>query len=163
MSAPSLEPSPTYLQLRSRLLSLKPAELGLSPNQTTPHVWALLVEMGYEVGMATLVCLADGTTSLYYSTGGGLLGRGDYGPVAEASKILVALAENYLEHASITHEVPLPEAGQVRFVFLTYAGIYAADASEKLVVSGHHPFSPLFKVTQEILGQLKMLAEKRRK
>ncbi len=163
VSAPTPEVSPTYLQLRSRLLSLQPAELGLSPSQQAPHVWGVLAEMGYEVGTATLVCLADGTTSLHYSTGGGLLGRGDYAPVAEAAKSLVARAEGNLQHASITQDVHLPEAGQVRFIFLTYSGIYAAEALEKTLVSGEHPLSPLFKGVQEVLGQLHFLAEKKGK
>ena len=80
------------------------------------------METGYTVGIATLVSLADGTTSLYYSTGGGMLGSADYTPVAEASKALVAQAENHLQSMSSGDKFPLPEVGQVRFIFLTYSG-----------------------------------------
>jgi hypothetical protein len=70
MNSPTPEPAPIYLQLRQRILGFNPDELGLKPSLEAPHVWAVLVEMGYEVGTATLVSLVDGTTSLYYSTGG---------------------------------------------------------------------------------------------
>ena len=100
------EPAQIYLQLRSRILSLDPAEVGLAPSTIAPHVWGVLMETGYEVGIATLVSLADGTTSLYYSTGGGMLGSADYTPVAEASKALVSQAENHLQQMSSADNFP---------------------------------------------------------
>jgi len=163
MNAITTDPSQTYLQLRSRILSLTPVELGLTPSSKTPHVWGVLMETGYTVGSATLVSLADGTTSLYYSTGGGMLGTGEYTPVAEASRALVAEAENHLQHMSSTDEFPLPGVGQVRFTLLTYSGIFSAEAPEKLIASGNHLLSPLFACAQETLTQLRLLAEKKRK
>ncbi len=121
------------------------------------------MEMNYKVGSATLAVLADGTTSLHYSTGGGLLGRGDYTPLAEASKALIAESENYLSLTSITKEFPLPEAGQVSFILLTFSGVSTATASAISLTSNNHPLAPLFHGAQEILGQLRLLAEKRAK
>src|SRR5512136_1553053 len=109
-------PAPTYLQIRNRLLHLNPSDLGLSATPASPDVWGVVVELGYEVGSATLLALTDGTTSLHYSTGGGLLGRGDYPPVADASIALVAEAQKYLYQMAPTQDFPLPEAGQVRFI-----------------------------------------------
>jgi hypothetical protein len=157
------EIAPTYLQLRSRILSLNPAEMDLTPSNTGLHVWGVLMETGYTVGTATLVALADGTTSLYYSTGGGLLGSGEYIPVAEASKALVTQAENHLQQASYKDKFPLPEVGQVRFIFLTYSGAFTAEASEKTLISGNHPLSQLYTLGHETLTQLRLLAENKRK
>ena len=156
------EPAQPYIQLRQRILSLKPAELGLAPSAASPDVWGVMVELGYEEGFATLVSLADGTTSLHYSTGGGLLGRADYAPLAEASRALVIAAQKYIHQMPITTDFSLPEAGHVRFLLLAYTGIFATDASEKSLVSGDHPLATLFQRTQEILGQLRTLAEKKR-
>jgi len=157
------EPAPIYLQLRNRILNLSPAQMGFNPSSEVPHVWGVMMETGYNVGTATLVCLADGTTSLYYSTGGGMLGSAEYTPVATASKSLVALAEKHLQLMSSIDEIPLPEVGQVRFIFLTYSGFLAADASLKNLAAGEHSLSPLFIKAQEPLEQLRLLAEKRRK
>jgi hypothetical protein len=163
MNAVSPEPAQTYIQLRSRILSLNPAEVGLAPTSQAPHVWGVLMETGYKVGTATLFSLADGTTSLYYSTGGGMLGSAEYTPVAEASKALVAQAENYIQHMSSTDEFPLPVAGRVRFTIRTYSGTFSAEASEKSIASGHHLLWPLFTCAHETLTQLRLLAEKKRK
>jgi hypothetical protein len=156
------EPSPIYLQLRESIFRLDPANAGLAPTDAAPRVWAVMMETGYPVGFATLVSLADGTTSLYYSTGGGMLGSADYAPVADASKALVAQAENHLEELSADNIFPLPEVGQVRFIFLTYTGIYTSEAPEDLLASGDHPLSRLYALGRETLTQLRLLSEKKR-
>jgi hypothetical protein len=158
MSAPLPEPAQTYLQLRNRILQLNPAQLNLAPSTDAPHAWGVLVETGYEVGTATLVSLVDGTTSLYYSTGGGMLGSGDYAPLAEASKNLVVEAEKYLAHMSNRDsDLPLPVIGQVSFILLTYSGLLSAQAPEQELSSGRHVLSPLLmqaRATMELLGKL---------
>lgn len=156
-------PADDYVQFRSLILRLDPAELGLVPTAASPHVWGVLVEMGYAVGNATLVALADGTTSLHYSTGGGLLGSSGYSPLAEASQALVAQAENYLQHASLSNDLPLPLAGQVKFILLTYSGIYAIESDEKSLSTDGHLLSPLYRTAQNTLAQLRSLAEKKDK
>ncbi|MFZ2097229.1 MAG: hypothetical protein WAV05_11395 [Anaerolineales bacterium] len=161
MNSPTPEPAPTYLQLRQRILGFNPDELGLKPSHQAPHVWAVLVEMGYEVGTATLVSLADGTTSLYYSTGGGMLGSGEHASLAKASMAFVAHAENLLEYMSPTDDFPLPAPGQVNFILLTYSGTFSQIAPEKSLQSRNHPLSPLFTHAQQTLTQLRLLAEKK--
>lgn len=163
MKTASPEPAQVYLQLRNRILNLDPAEIGLAATAAAPHVWGVLMETGYEVGTATLVSFADGTTSLYYSTGGGMLGSGEYSPVADASKALVTQAENLLHEMSSTHDVPLPEVGQVRFIVLTYSDRLTAEASVRAIASGTHFLSPLYTLAQETLSQLRLLAEKKNK
>jgi hypothetical protein len=156
-------PAPTYIQIRERLLHLDPSDLGLAPTPAYPDVWGFVVELGYDVGSATLVALADGTTSLHYSTGGGLVGRGDYPPVAEAARALVSEAQKHLYQMTATREFPLPQAGQIRFVLLGYSGNYTTDASGKSLASGDHPLAPLYGLAQETLNQMRLLAEKKRR
>ena len=157
------EPAQTYLQLRDRILNLNPSELGFKPAGDKPRVWGVLMETGYDVGTASLVALADGTTSLYYSTGGGMLGSGEFSPVAQASKALVAEAEQHIDGLLATEDFPLPEAGQVRFYFMTYNGFLQAATTEKDLASGKHALSPLYHLAHETLTQLRLLAEKKRK
>jgi len=155
------EPDQVYLQLRSRIIHLDPADVGLSPSKSAPHVWGVMMETGYQVGSATLLCFADGTTSLYYSTGGGMLGSGEYTPVSEASKALVCEAENHLKHVSARNEFPLPAVGQVRFILLTYSGLLTVEEPEETLAAGKHLLSPLFLKAHETLEQLRLLAEKK--
>jgi hypothetical protein len=160
MDAASPEPSQTYLVLRDRIFHLEPESLGLTPSIAAPHVWGVIVETGYVVGTATIVSLADGTTSLYYSTGGGMLGSGDYAPVADASKALIIQAENYISQMASVEAFPLPTVGQVKFFCLTFSGVCYAEAAELTLKSGNHPLSPLYMLSHKTLDQLHMLAEK---
>ena len=157
------EPAQVYLQLRQRVLNLTPAEVNIAPTGDFRQVWAVVMETGFEVGSATLVCLADGTTSLYYSTGGGMLGSSNYAPIAEAARLLVARAQGLLSQMSPTSDQPLPEVGQVSFHLLTFEGILSGGARRDDLMAGGHSLSPLFTQAQETLTQLRVLAEKKRR
>ncbi|NJD58442.1 MAG: hypothetical protein C3F13_14640 [Anaerolineales bacterium] len=157
MTSDAPEPALTYLQLREKVLSVNPAELGLAQSPTSSHVWGVLMETGYAVGSATLVCLVDGTTSLYLSTGGGLLGKPGSAPLVEASKGLVAEAEACLQLTSPAEEIPLPEAGQVRFTLLTYAGKRTIVAAEDRLSAVDQPLGPLYQAGRHTLFQLHSL------
>jgi hypothetical protein len=157
------EPAQAYLQLRQRILNLRPEDVSLTASSEAPHVWSVIMETGYEVGSATLVALADGTTSLYYSTGGGMLGSGEYAPLAQASKALVAQAESHLSQMTPGTDFPLPEVGQVRFILLTYHEKVFTTAREEDLATGSHPLSPLFSQAKNTLTQLRIIAEQKKK
>src|SRR5258708_14763878 len=55
-------------------------------------VVVLLMETAYPKAVATLACFADGTTSLYFSTGGGMLGAGQHESVRAAASAFLATA-----------------------------------------------------------------------
>jgi hypothetical protein len=57
-------PADVYIGLRSQLLTLDPTSVGLQPSADLPTVWGALMEMGFPEGAATIVSLADGTTSM---------------------------------------------------------------------------------------------------
>src|ERR1035437_6926854 len=75
-SMPGDRGADVYAGLREQILRLDPATAGMSQRPGGPIVWGALMEMGYPNGVATIVALADGTTSMYTSTGGGIIGGG---------------------------------------------------------------------------------------
>src|SRR5689334_9394559 len=79
------EPNEVFLALRGKVLGLDPAEVAITASPRLPRVWAVLMETGYPGAVATLAALADGTTSLYLSSGGGMIGAGGHTRVAEAT------------------------------------------------------------------------------
>ena len=131
-TAPAEEPDATTQGLRRMALTLTPDAIGLS-RATYPHeVWGIVMETGLEGGSYTLVSLADGTTSLYFSTGGGIIGAGAHAPVRQASQQFIGLANDALAAARPTDAYPLPEAGETVFYFLTFDGVrrYAAREAD---------------------------------
>src|SRR4051812_42858236 len=67
--------------LRSQVLGTDPSAVGITPTTELPRVWGVLLETGYPSGIATAVSLADGTTSLYTSSGFGIIGGGAHSQV----------------------------------------------------------------------------------
>lgn len=159
-SIPALEQ--VYTQLRNQILTLNPQKAGLVPSPETPNVWGVLMETGYSKAVVTLVSLADGTTSLYFSNGGGMIGLGDNQDkaAANASKAFVADAEKYFGGMTPTTSYPLPGVGQVKFYVLTFSGSYVAEAGESDLGNKVHPLFPLFYRGQEVITQVRLQQEK---
>jgi len=152
---PPPEPAPIYTAMREMVLALVPGEAGLAPSSQPPHVWGLLTEMGFPDGSVTLVSLADGTTSMYFSGGGGLIGCGGHAAVAAASRALVAEAERLAASLAPTDAFPLPAAGRVRFYLLALDGKRTAEAGQEELADGRHPLAPLFLRSDEVVGQVR--------
>src|SRR5690242_20481121 len=109
-----VDPAETMRGLRQPALDVSAPELGLDAT-AAQQVWGLLMETGYPVGVASLVTFLEGTTSLYYSKGGGIIGAGEHAPVRAASTAFLAAANAHLADFSPTRETPLPSVGRVRF------------------------------------------------
>jgi hypothetical protein len=155
--------APVFRDLRQNILSLKPYGVGLYPTADLPTVWGLLAETGYSNGISTLVMLADGTTSLYFSSGGGFIGCGEHQQVAEASLHCLRTTERYTDRMEKVETMPLPVPGQVNFYALTYRGVLRARLDEQILAQGQHPLSGLFYASQAVLTQVRLLEESKRR
>jgi hypothetical protein len=159
---PVPRPAGIYSALRSRILSLSPAEIGVKPSAQLPNVWGILMEMGYPKGAATLACLADGTTSLYTSSGGGVLGGGGLEAVAKASRAFLRVGEMSAPQMELTDVFPMPRIRQVRFYVLTFGGTLTSEVDEALLNRGKHRFTRLFYYGQEVITQIGLHEEGRK-
>ncbi|HEY2979685.1 MAG TPA: hypothetical protein VGJ22_00770, partial [Anaerolineales bacterium] len=103
---PKPDPSEVFMGLRGRIFALDPNEVGLQQSPEQPNVWGMLTEFGQPGGAATIVSLADGTTSMYTSSGGGVIGAGQHAGPAEATKSLLKVGEGYVGKMERTTEFP---------------------------------------------------------
>lgn len=158
-TGPVPEPADVIKGLRDRVCSVAPAEIGVSPSEETPNVWGVLMETTYPGALVTLVALADGTTSLYFGHGGGILGGGDHESIRSASTSFIAAAEYYHEQLAPTESFPLPDIGRVRFYALTFSGPLTAEASEVELGEGRHQLSDLFYAGHAVLAELRHIDE----
>lgn len=135
-----------YSELRHRVLSLTQEDL----NVDTP-ILAVLMETGYEEAVATVVSVADGASSIYFSNGGGLVGAGEHKKVQKSSLALITKASNFIDKLSLTESYPLPRRGYTRFYIVTTSGIYTEEVREETLGSRKHLLSPLFFQGHELL------------
>jgi hypothetical protein len=156
---PVPEPIDVVKNLRSKVLSMSPANLGLSPSQQLPNVWGIIMEMGYTETLASLVVLADGTTSLCLGYGGGFIGGGEYASVRTASARFLSVADHYHAGLQSAHTFPYPDVGRVKFYVLTFSGVLFADADEKELVQKAHRLADLFYAGHGVLTELRLIEQ----
>jgi hypothetical protein len=156
-----MDKPPPGPELRNMVLTLDPAKVGLAPTDALPHVWGALMDIGAGHGWASIATLADGTTSLYTSGGGGVIGGGAHEPVIEASRRFLELIESNLDHFEPTDDLHTPSADQTRFLVLTYDGTRASGTNTDQLASGQHPLSTIFAAGNDLVTQLRLAAENR--
>ena len=149
------EPAEIYTELRSQLLDLDPHSAGLRPTTELPEVWGALMEIAFPEGVATIVALADGTTSMYTSTGGGVIGGGEHEPVVAAAREFLAEAHRALDELSPTESDQLPDPGNVAFLALGFSRRRRGEAVEDDLMSMQHPLSPLYAAGQDVVTALR--------
>jgi hypothetical protein len=159
---PVPEPAPVYTTLRDKIIGLSPIEIGVVPSSGIPNAWGILMELGFPEAAVTLVSLADGTTSLYFNNGGGIIGSGEHEVVAQATRAFVAAAEEYRHDMLPADSFPLPHVGRVRYYILTFTGIFTAEADEGELAEARCFLSPLYCSGQEVITQLRLMQEQRR-
>ena len=159
-------PADVYLGLRSQAMKARPDDLELMPDPAAP-IHGVLMETGASGSVATFLVLADGTVSLYLSTGGGVIGAGEHEEVRAAAAEMLALtnkyATAYIEACAATTDSPLPQDGQVFFYLLTTSGLYLARCKEADLENRNDPFTNLFENCHAVLGELREATERTRR
>jgi hypothetical protein len=145
--------------LRTQILNLDPAEIRIEGALAGRRVRGALMEMGYPNGTATLVALGDGTTSLYLSSGGGIIGAGAHAQVATATQQFLAVVDDHLALLTADADSGIPAAGRVIIRALTDQGWSSAEAAEGDLGRGPHPLSAVFHAGQGVLTELRLIAE----
>lgn len=150
-----------FQAIRNKLLSLDPQTVDISATPEHPRVWGVLMEFIVAGSVVTLAGLVDGTSSLYFSSGGGILGSGNHPKVGTAARELVGKAESALESFRIVREYPFPDEGLIRFYALTFNGILMAECLDKDVKDPLLGFSGLYEAAQDLITQVKLVHEQK--
>jgi hypothetical protein len=144
-------PNP-YLDLRSRFLDL-------TEDPQAEFLRGAAFELGTGGACATVVCVADGTTSLYLSTGGGQIGLGEHEPVRRANAAFRAAVLLHLDRLDPVAEVPLVGQGDVHLVAVTADGLrLLACRDDQAAVEGSVAW-PLYVAGQDVVTQIRLLDE----
>jgi len=110
-----------YDGLRTVALGVDEATVGKAPAEH-PDVLGAVIDIPRGGGMASVVALADGTTSMYTSTGGGTIGAGAHEAVAATTHELLATLQGLIEMFPADERVDLPSADLVQVTVITPIG-----------------------------------------
>ncbi len=161
VSATDYQVAEVYSGLRNMVLSTKPDSIGVQLKDTN-QVWGVVMETGYSKAVASLVALADGTVSLYFSNGGGIIGLGPHAGPHRAAQSLLAASQQFATQTQPTKSYPLPRPSYIRFYLLTGNGALTAEVKEDDLGNNRHPLSPLFYKGQELISAIRVVDQQRR-
>jgi hypothetical protein len=169
---PKAERSPEeiYMGLRKKAFAAVPERLGLSGAVAEGQAYGGVMEMGLSASVVTLVCLANGEASVYYRTGGGMVGGGGHENVRKVAQSFVEKLQRALPVMQPSPEQPLPGVDQIRFYALTPKGIRFVERSreqlgeffeEKTTVGPDAELASLFRAGQVVVTEMRLVQEQR--
>lgn len=153
-----------YHNLRNRALNVTTAELGLDRDPKAP-IHAVIMETGYPEAIATFACFRDGTASLYFSTGGGVIGGGQQESVRNACFEMLSItnqyAQDFIAACDPVSTFPLPGKGEVFFYLVTSDAVYQAQCAEDALAEQRDPFSALFNNCHAVMSEVREIEQNR--
>lgn len=158
MARKSTTPQNPLWELRASLLTAPQPEAAdiVAPGTS---VWGVLMETGYPQGPVTLLVIGDGTSSLYFPTGGGVIGAGSHVTVRAAANALLITADAMKAALTPAKNTEFPAIGRVRFFVLTVSGVLAAEGVEQAIGNGTGPLSAIFHAGQAVISQIRIASE----
>ncbi len=152
--------SPTYTNLRDQIFSLsKDNDFMASIGNTYPI--AILMETGFENGSYSLVAVSDGSVSIYFSNGGGIIGAGEHPEVREIALKFIELSKDYTNFLKQVSEYPLPGQGKTRFYVIGKDSVQSEEFGEDDLGNSRLPLSPLFLKGHELISAIRLIEEQR--
>ncbi|NIM17589.1 MAG: hypothetical protein GTO45_36710 [Candidatus Aminicenantes bacterium] len=149
-----------YRKLRNQVFTISPQDIGIELKSKT-QPWGILMEFGLPGAVVTLVTFGSGEASMYFSSGGGVLGGGEHETVRKAAKAFVAFSETYLEKMKPGSTYPLPKDGNVKFLVLTGKGVFSSqEFLETDLRENKSKFSPLFHKGHQLITELRLISER---
>lgn len=151
MEGPHKADPATYSMLRRHALESR------LPRIPPRAIQSVLMDFHVDHGTVTVVASADGSASLYLSSGGGFLGGSQRFPaIREAALHAVALAAALQCHFVTTETSALPPLGDVTFYVTTGVGVRMAVASQARLRAAADPLAGLGGAMQKIVTEYRL-------
>ena len=149
---PALKTANPFNVLREQALKVEARQIGLS--HSSGQVWGAIIDMTVENGTATVVCFLDGTTSLYTSRGGGIIGAGGHESVRKTTIAFLKLVDAHVGWLPVATDFTLPKEGDVKFFFRRDVSMLVGEASLQELSSEKHPLFKVFQALQDVIDEM---------
>ena len=152
MNSIQYKTSDVYDELRGRVFNFDPNSINIENFAKETGIYGFVMESGYSNGISSLVIIADGTVSLYFSNGGAMIGSGSNENIGEKSIELMKFISSYKDKFEISDSNPIVRKKNVRFYLLTYDGLLTKEVPQRDLGYNKHELSPVFHKTHELLS-----------
>ena len=143
-------------ELKEMLFNLDPKTLDIAPSEDLPRVWGFIMEMYVSQTWINLICIADGTVSIYTGVGGGIIGAGQHDSVRNAARMCLEEAEKILDHLKNFDPTHIQNEEKIKFHVLTFNGIRSDEAETDEILSGNHYLSELNHYAQNVITEVRL-------
>lgn len=150
------DPAAIFTDLRTMAFEVDPAALQLSGDEPWTYAIFAAMELRIDAATATVLTVADGTVSLYLSTGGGVIGAGEHAAVREAGQRFRHLVAESRDLLRQTAGFPLPGPGEVRFHARIDDAWLTAVAPEAALRAGRDPLAELYGAGHDVLTEIRL-------
>lgn len=145
------KPAPIYLEMRTSALHMEPAPAGATADTPKNLPYALVTDLGFENGTATIMATVGGSASVYFSGGGGNIGGEGIPAIRAAAKRCAEVAAMSQANFRPDTTFPLPKPGQVLFYAVSANGVTSAEDSQTALESRNSKLSDLYSCVQDII------------
>jgi len=150
---------PIFIEMREMAFNITPEQINISDLEDNA-VFAFFMESGYPEAIMSLRCIGDGSISLYFSNGGGMIGIGEHESARVEGLKLIEMAKDYISKGKIVETNNLPKNGETYFYIRTKLGNYLIQDIEDRLGNNKSEFSPLFYQAQNVITQARLIQEK---
>ena len=154
-------PENPYPGFRKGAFTITPQQLELTLPEDKTSVFGVLLDVGMEGAIMTLVAYATGDASMYLSTGGGVIGGGLHKTVNDAAKNYLKKAQTYFVAAETTDATDTPQLNEVFFYFLTNKGVYRGKDQMDNILKRFSAWTALFEEANKVVTELRVLTQKK--
>jgi len=150
---------PIFTEMREMAFTITPEQINIS-DLNENDAFAVFMESGYPDTIMSLRCIGDGSISLYFSNGGGMIGIGEHEAARSEGLKLIEMAKEYLEKGKNVETNILPKNGETYFYIRTKLGNYLIQDIEDKLGNNKSECSPLFYQAQNVITQARLIQEK---
>lgn len=145
-----------YLDMKLRAFSIDASLFKETPKN---GILAFAMETALPDGEAYfLLVVAEGTTSLYFSNGGGIIGAEGHESVrAASSRLLNLLSGAYKGEFEPWQGLAVPVAGMTRLYFMTADGVFSQERSEVIYGEQKSNLSHVFYAAHDVIAAIRMI------
>ncbi|MHB8207790.1 hypothetical protein [Mucilaginibacter sp.] len=145
-----------YIGMRNQFFALTPTDLQLQIPGDKELALGVIMELGTDDGVATIVSLSTGDASLYTSKGGGIIGGITHYNIKNAAIELVAESQHYFSKMNPSKNINPPKSGNVKIFILTNKNKYDFETTEEEITSPQSTWAALFNKGNEVITQLRL-------
>lgn len=148
-----------YRELRNLALQTRPKDLGLSFQSPKKTVFGIVMDWDVQNGTASVISFITGDASIYFSSGGGIIGGGTHDNVKAKAIEFVEKAQLLIDKTSMTNLTPLPADNNVIFYMITNKGIYSIQEDLDNISNHSSVWIDLFLTGNEVITELRKIKE----